>query len=85
MHKTEHQNAQGTTGSQTQLTTATLATPGTHLLVCPIDERMPTKPLCPEGPRMELPVSLPKEIMAKLAEAPAAGPPELPALLRSRS
>ena len=57
----------------------------THLLVCPIDERMPTKPLCPEGPRMELPVSLPREIMPKLAEAAAAGPPELPAVLRSRS
>ena len=60
-------------------------TPKSHLLVCPMDERMPTKPLCPEGPRMELPVSLPREIIAKLAEAPAAGPPELPALLRSRS
>ena len=57
----------------------------THLLVCPIEERMPTNPLCPEGPRMELPVSLPREIMPKLAEAAAAGPPELPALLRSRS
>ena len=68
-----------------RLQVATLSQRPTHLLVCPMDERMPTKPLCPEGPRMDLPVSLPREITPKLAEAAAAGPPELPAVLRSRS
>lgn len=35
-----------------------------HLLVWPIDERRPTRPWWPEGPLIELPVSVPMLIMA---------------------
>ena len=52
-------------------------------LVSPIVERMPTSAWCDDGPRIELPVSLPRPIVPKLAATAAAVPPLLPAVTRS--
>lgn len=46
-----------------------------HLLVTPSEGRSPTTPQCAAGPRMELPVSVPKANSAKLAAKAAAPPP----------
>ena len=53
-------------------------------LVSPIVERMPTSDRCDEGPRIELPVSLPRPTAPKLAATAAAVPPLEPAVTRSR-
>ena len=52
-------------------------------LVSPIVERIPTSAWCEEGPRMELPVSLPSPTAPKLAATAAAVPPLEPAVTRS--
>ena len=52
-------------------------------LVSPIVERIPTSARREEGPRMELPVSLPSPISPKLAATPDAVPPLDPAGTRS--
>ena len=52
-------------------------------LVSPMVERMPTNDWCDDGPRMELPVSLPSPTKPKLAATDAAVPPEDPAVTRS--
>ena len=52
-------------------------------LVSPIVERMPTSAWCDEGPRIELPVSLPSPAAPKLAATAAAVPPLDPAVTRS--
>src|SRR5262245_66196424 len=46
---------------------------------------MPTSDACDEGPRMELPVSLPRPMAPKLDATAAAVPPLEPAGTRSRS
>src|SRR5262249_56846934 len=52
-------------------------------LVNPIVERMPTRLWCDDGPRIELPVSLPRPTAPKLAATAAAVPPLDPAVTRS--
>ncbi len=54
-------------------------------LVRPIVERIPTRPLCDEGPRIELPVSVPSPTTPRFADIAAAVPPLDPAgtLVRS--
>ena len=52
-------------------------------LVSPMVERMPTSDWCDDGPRIELPVSLPRPISPKLAATAAAVPPLEPAVTRS--
>ncbi len=52
-------------------------------LVSPIVDRMPTSAWWDEGPRMELPVSLPRPAAPKLAATAAAVPPLDPAVTRS--
>src|SRR6185369_3107285 len=52
-------------------------------LVSPIVDRMPTSAWCDEGPRIELPVSLPRPIAPILAATAAAVPPLDPAVTRS--
>ena len=52
-------------------------------LVSPIVERMPTSAWCDDGPRMELPVSVPSPTSPKLAATAAAVPPLEPAVTRS--
>ena len=52
-------------------------------LVNPIVERMPASAWCAEGPRIELPVSLPRPTVPKLAATAAAVPPLEPAVTRS--
>ena len=54
-------------------------------LVRPIVGRIPTRAQCEEGPRMELPVSVPKPAAPKEAATAAAVPPLEPAGTRSRS
>ena len=52
-------------------------------LVSPIVERMPTRLVCDAGPRMELPVSVPRPTAPKFAATAAAVPPLEPAVTRS--
>ena len=52
-------------------------------LVSPIVERIPTRLVCEDGPRIELPVSLPRPTAPKLAAIAAAVPPLEPAGTRS--
>ena len=52
-------------------------------LVSPIVERMPTSAWCDDGPRIELPVSVPSPTSPKLAATAAAVPPLDPAVTRS--
>ena len=52
-------------------------------LVNPMVERMPTRLVCDDGPRMELPVSVPRPTAPKLAATAAAVPPLEPAGTRS--
>ena len=52
-------------------------------LVSPIVDRMPTSAWCDDGPRIELPVSLPRPTAPKLAATDAAVPPLDPAVTRS--
>ena len=52
-------------------------------LVRPIVDRIPASAWCDDGPRMELPVSLPSPTRPKLAATPAAVPPLDPAVERS--
>jgi hypothetical protein len=54
-------------------------------LVNPIVDRIPTRAWCDEGPRMELPVSLPSPIKPKLDATAAAVPPLDPAVTRSNA
>ena len=54
-------------------------------LVRPMVGRMPTRSLCDEGPRMELPVSVPRPDSPRLAATAAAVPPLEPAGTRVRS
>src|SRR5215510_10394629 len=54
-------------------------------LVNPIVDRMPTSDACDEGPRMELPVSLPRPKTQKLDATAAAVPPLEPAGTRFMS
>ncbi len=54
-------------------------------LVSPIVERIPTRARWDEGPRIELPVSLPRPMSPKLAATPEAVPPLEPAGTRSRA
>ncbi len=54
-------------------------------LVRPIVDRMPASAWCDEGPRIELPVSLPSPTAPKLAAMAAAVPPLEPAVTRSRA
>ena len=51
-------------------------------LVRPIVERIPTRFWCDEGPRIELPVSVPSPTAPKLAATAAAVPPLEPAVTR---
>ena len=51
---------------------------GPHRLTRPVEGRRPTRAWKPEGVRMLLPVSEPKEIRPRLAAMAAAGPPEDP-------
>src|SRR3954466_15655776 len=53
--------------------------------VSPIVERMPTRSLCADGPRMELPVSLPSPLSPSFEATAAAVPPLEPAVPRSRA
>jgi hypothetical protein len=46
-------------------------------------ERMPTSAWCDDGPRMELPVSVPSPTSPRLAATEAAVPPLEPAVTRS--
>src|SRR5262249_54039982 len=48
-------------------------------LVSPMVERMPTRLVCDDGPRIELPVSVPRPTAPKLAATAAAVPPPEPA------
>jgi hypothetical protein len=52
-------------------------------LVSPIVDRMPTSAWCADGPRIELPVSVPKPTSPRLAATAAAVPPLDPAVARS--
>ena len=52
-------------------------------LVNPIVDRMPTSAWCDDGPRIELPVSLPRPTAPKFAATAAAVPPLDPAVTRS--
>ena len=45
-------------------------------------ERIPTRRLCDDGPRIELPVSVPRPTAPRLAATAAAVPPLLPAVTR---
>ena len=54
-------------------------------LVRPCVERIPTRALCPDGPRMELPVSVPSPTSPKLDATEAAVPPLDPAVTRLRA
>ncbi len=54
-------------------------------LVSPRVERMPTRARCDDGPRIELPVSVPRPATPKLAATPEAVPPLEPAGTRSRA
>jgi hypothetical protein len=46
-------------------------------------ERMPTRLVCEAGPRIELPVSVPRPAAPKFAATAAAVPPLEPAVTRS--
>ena len=50
-----------------------------------IVERIPTRRLCDEGPRMELPVSVPSPTVPRLALTAAAVPPLEPAVTRFKA
>ncbi len=54
-------------------------------LVSPMVERMPTSAVCADGPRIELPVSVPIPTVPKFAATAAAVPPLEPAGTRVRS
>ena len=54
-------------------------------LVSPMVGRMPTRLVWDDGPRMELPVSVPSPTAPKLAATAAAVPPLEPAGTRSRA
>ena len=54
-------------------------------LASPIVDRIPTRQLCEDGPLIELPVSVPRPTVPKLAATAAAVPPLEPAGTRSRS
>src|SRR5579872_2550622 len=54
-------------------------------LVRPIVGRMPTRLKNADGPRIELPVSVPRPTAPRLSETAAAVPPEEPAVTRERS
>ncbi len=54
-------------------------------LVSPMVDRMPTSAWCADGPRIELPVSVPSPARPKLAATAAAVPPLEPAVTREGS
>jgi hypothetical protein len=52
-------------------------------LVSPMVDRMPVSAWCEAGPRIELPVSVPRPMAPKFAATAAAVPPLDPAVTRS--